>query len=105
MAIICAVKYRMKPGTRDQLMEIAKINMEKTRQEKGNLSYTHYPSMENDQDMFVFELWETREDVERHCKAPHYLEFARKRLPMMESYEFKTFQAELLREGDKIATW
>ncbi len=105
MAIICAVKYRMKPGTRDQLMEIAKINMEKTRQEKGNLSYTHYPSMENDTDMFVFELWETIEDVNAHCQAPHYLEFARKRLPMMESYEFKTYEANLLREGTKIATW
>ena len=95
--IICAVKYTVKPGMRDEVMKIATINMRETRKEKGNIVYSTYPSMENDQDMFVFETWETYEDLKAHSHAPHYLEFSEKRKPMLVegSYDIKIYTAEL----------
>lgn len=105
MPVVIRVKYTMKPGMREELLKFVQENVDKTRQEEGNIEYAHYPSMENDQDMFVFEMWEKIEHVDAHIKAPHYLEFARRRKPMMESYSYKTFDASIIRQGDHIATW
>ncbi|MGL5434929.1 MAG: putative quinol monooxygenase [Lachnospiraceae bacterium] len=105
MPVVIRVKYRMKPGKREELLKFVQENVDQTRMETGNIEYTHFPSMENDQDMFVFEMWEKIEDVNAHINAPHYLEFARKRKPLMESYDYKTFDASIIRQGDHIATW
>jgi quinol monooxygenase YgiN len=98
--IIGAVKYSVKPGLRDEVMKLAKVAAEYSRKEKGSIAYAHYPSMENDQDMFVFETWESMDDVEAHLHAPHYLEFSEKRKPMLVegSYELKMYEADLKRE-------
>jgi len=58
--LIIECTCRCKPGTRDQFLEIVKPNVEGSRKEKGNISYTPYPSPDNDVDMFVFEKWEIR---------------------------------------------
>jgi len=104
---VVAVTYTVKPGMRDELMKIAQINMDKTRAEKGNIRYTHYPSMENDQDMFVYEEWERYGDLIAHSHAEHYLEFSAKRKPMLVegSYEYTVYTAELRDQGKKVATW
>ena len=105
--IVCEVYYSAKPGMRDELMKIAQVNVDASRKEKGNIAYTHYPSMENDTGMFVFELWETAKDLEAHIHSEHYLEFSRKRKDLMQedSYRFKEYEATLIREGSKIASW
>ena len=95
--IICAVKHTVKPGMRDEVMKLAAINVRETRKEKGNIEYSSYPSVENDQDMFVFETWETLEDLKAHSQAPHYLTFSEKRKPMLVegSFKVKRYTAEL----------
>lgn len=105
--IVVAVRYTVKPGMRDELIKIAQINVDETRKEKGNICYTHYPSMENDQDMFVYEEWERYGDLIAHSHAEHYLEFSKKRKPMLVegSYHYTVYTAELRDEGGKVATW
>lgn len=105
--IVISVWYTVKPGMRDELMKIAKENVRQTRLEKGNVEYAHFPSMENDQDMFVFEAWESYEDVAAHISAPHYLDFSAKRKPMMVegSYRYVVYDAQEKERGDAIATW
>ncbi|HAR50036.1 hypothetical protein ER57_13330 [Smithella sp. SCADC] len=70
--LIVECTYRCKPGTRDQLLAIVKPNVEGSRKEKGNISYTQYPSPENDVDMFVFEKWENPEVFRQSflCASP-----------------------------------
>lgn len=89
MKVIINVWYSVKSGLRDQCIELAKKVMEETRKEMGNLYYAHYPSMENEQDMFVMEVWENREALNRHLKAPHYLEFSEARKPMLVKGSYK----------------
>jgi quinol monooxygenase YgiN len=95
--IVVSVKYVLKPGKRDELLSFVMDNVKNTRAEKGNIGYSHYPSLENDQEMFVFEHWETFEDLENHIEMPHYVVFDNKRKPLLESYEAQVFEATLYR--------
>ncbi len=65
------------------------------------LAYAHFPSLEDENEMFVFEMWEDIQNVNDHLNAPHYVEFANKRFPILESYESKTFDGTLIRERKK----
>ncbi len=105
--IVISVWYTVKPGMREEVMKIAKPSIEATRKEKGNIQYAHYPSMENDQDMFVFEVWESMAAVEAHIRAPHYLKFANARKAMLVEgfYRYTMYEGEPIEHGKSIATW
>jgi quinol monooxygenase YgiN len=90
MAITVAVKYRLKPGKRNELLSFGAENVFDTRREPGNLAYSHYPSIEDEQEMFVFELWENMANLEAHIRMPHYVAFANRRMPILESWEAPT---------------
>ena len=94
--LLVEVYYTCKPGTRDQVLEFAKVNVAATRQESGNLSYTQYPSPDNDQDMFVFEKWESVEHFMSHSKTEHNKTFSALRRPHLEpgSYQITIYNAE-----------
>lgn len=105
--VVITVWYTCKPGMRSRVMELAKKNVEGTRKEPGNLVYAHYPSMENDQDMFVIEVWENLEAVQKHIYQPHYLEFSQARKPLLVegTYRYVTYFAEEHESGNAIASW
>lgn len=103
--VTIGVHYRLKPGMREELLKFVGDNVTNTRKEKGNIFYAHYPSIENDQDMYVFEIWEAVDDVNAHNSAPHYLEFARKRLPMLEFYLSTRYNSTIISQRDSISTW
>ncbi len=86
--LIIECTCRCKPGTRDQFLEIVKPNVEGSRKEKGNISYTPYPSPDNDVDMFVFEKWENPEVFINHSSAPHHQAFSAARRPLLEPDSF-----------------
>lgn len=87
--IIVEVYYRAKPGKRDEIIQLAKPNVEGSRKEKGNISYTHYASIENDQDMFVFERWENADALRAHGASEHHKAFSAARRPLLEEGSFK----------------
>lgn len=97
MTIVVSVRYRVKLGKRDELLSFLMDNVINTRKERGNLFYAHYPSIENEQDMFVFEMWENIESLNDHINQPHYIKFSERRQPLLESYESDTYSAELVR--------
>ncbi|WP_439361550.1 putative quinol monooxygenase [Bradyrhizobium sp. DASA03007] len=101
MTIVVSVKYVLKPGKRDELLSFVMDNVQNTREEKGNLAYSHYPSLENPDEMFVFETWETLKDLEDHIDMPHYVAFDERRKPLLESYEAKVYEATLCRSTNK----
>lgn len=98
MTILISVSYKLKPGKRDELLSFVSDNVINTRKEIGNISYAHYPSLENEDEMFVFEMWNDIESVNRHLNADHYVRFSLRRAPLLQSYESQTYQSELLRE-------
>ncbi|ANV99631.1 MULTISPECIES: putative quinol monooxygenase [Bradyrhizobium] len=101
MTIVVSVKYVLKPGKRDELLSFVMDNVKNTRKENGNLAYSHYPSLENEQEMFVFEMWETLKDLENHINMPHYVAFDDRRKPLLESYEAQVYEATLCRSTNK----
>jgi autoinducer 2-degrading protein len=98
--LIVEATYRCKPGTRDRLLEILKANVEGTRREKGNISYAHYPSPENEVYMFVFEKWENPEVFAGHSRTPHHQAFCAARRPLLEpdSYHITFWNSEVNEE-------
>lgn len=103
--VTIGVHYRLKAGMREELLKFVGDNVENTRKEAGNIFYAHYPSVENDQDMFVFEIWETVDHVNAHNHAPHYLEFANRRKPMLEFYLSTRYASSIISQRDSISTW
>lgn len=93
MSIIVTVKYRVKQGKREELLSFVEENVKKTREEQGNLAYAHYPSLDDENEMFVFEMWEDQEHIDSHTRSAHFLEFAKRRKPILEAYEVQRFHA------------
>lgn len=101
MTIVVSVKYVLKPGKRDELLSFVMDNVENTRREKGNLVYSHYPSLEHADEMFVFEMWETLTDLKNHINMPHYVAFDERRKPLLASYEAQVYEATLRSSTNK----
>lgn len=89
--------YRCKPGMRTRLLEIVKANVEGTRKEPGNISYTHYPDPDDDCGMFVFEKWENEAAFRPHADTEHHRTFCTLRAPLLEpnSYQITFYNAEV----------
>lgn len=94
--IIVAVKYMVNKGLRDQVLEMAKEAVTETRKEQGNIEYTVYPSLENDQEIFVFEVWDSMEHLQAHIKSPHMVKFSESRKPFVVegSYKLSLYKGE-----------
>jgi quinol monooxygenase YgiN len=94
--IIVAVKYMVNKGIRNEVLEMAKEAVVETRKEQGNIEYTVYPSLENDQEIFVFEVWDSMEHLQAHIKTPHMVKFAEKRKPLVVegSYKLSLYKGE-----------
>lgn len=94
--LIVEAYYTCKPGSRSKVLELVKPNCEGTRREPGNISYEHYPSPENDNDVFVFEKWESVELFNEHAKTEHHKTFCAARRAHLEpgSYHITIYHAQ-----------
>lgn len=87
--LIVECYYTCKPGTRAQVLEYCKENIEGTRKEEGNISYMHYPDPNDENSVFVFEKWENAELFNKHDKTKHHKKFSALRRPLLEPNSFK----------------
>lgn len=86
--LIVEVHYTCKPGRRAEVLELAKPNVVGTRQEKGNLAYTHFASPDDENEVFVFEKWESVEAFQKHPTMEHHRVFSAARKPLLEPGKF-----------------
>lgn len=83
------VTYKFKDNhSRDAFYREAKAcgAPEKTRKEEGCIRYDFFFAADADDEMFLWEQWESREAQKKHLQQPHYLEFA----AIKEKYDVKT---------------
>ncbi len=94
--IIVAVKYMVNKGLRNEVLEMAQEAVAETRKESGNIEYSVYPSLENEQEIFVFEVWESMEHLQAHIKSPHMVKFSenRKTYVVEGSYKLSLYKGE-----------
>jgi quinol monooxygenase YgiN len=79
--LLTVIAYmRAAPGKRDELRQALEALIEPTRQEKGYVNYDMHQGIEDPDQFFFYENWESGEDLDAHIAAPHLTEFAA-RLP------------------------
>ncbi len=87
----------LKPGCREEFIQIAKANIPTVRAEKGCISYdlnsdcTEGPAAQNaaENRLTFVECWESIEALKAHLAAPHMKAFMEKVRPLRESSTLK----------------
>lgn len=72
--IIVLAKITPKTGCSDSIIELSQDLIFETRQEEGNIDYQLLTSIEND-DLTFIEKWMSHDDLKKHLKSPHFLNF------------------------------
>ncbi len=62
---------KLKPGSRDTVIEAAKPCIHATRQEPGCIRYDLNLNITDEEEMVFVEQWDTREALSRHFETPH----------------------------------
>jgi len=71
-------RYTLLDGKADEFQEIVKKLIEPTRKEKGCIFYECARSNDDPQKFVMMENWESREALDEHFKAPHFVELVPK---------------------------
>ena len=71
--IIIAGTVDVDPARRDAALEAGKPHMEATRAQKGCVDYTWSADGLMAGRIYVFERWESQNDLAAHFAGPHYL--------------------------------
>lgn len=73
-AILVFVKYTVKPGKRDEFYQKAAEQgiIKESKAEAGNLKYEYAASIESEDVLCLFEIWDSAEAQLLHGKTPHY---------------------------------
>ena len=79
--LLTVIAYmRAAPGKRDELRAALEALIEPTSREKGYVNYDLHQGIEDPDQSFFYENWESGEDLDAHIAAPHLTQFAA-RLP------------------------
>ncbi len=70
----------VKPGMREEVLEVSTRMAVASRAEAGCISYRFFSSLEEPDTIFAFEEWESEEALAFHFQTDHMKEF-RSRLP------------------------
>ena len=61
------------PAKRDQALRAGLPHMKATRAQSGCLDYNWAPDLLTPGRIYVYERWESQEDLAKHFAGPHYL--------------------------------
>ncbi|HSP47128.1 MAG TPA: putative quinol monooxygenase [Clostridiaceae bacterium] len=64
-------KYRLKPGVREEYLELAKELVEETRKEAGCLTYDLYEDITEPLILAMLEEWKDEEAIDAHMESEH----------------------------------
>ncbi len=67
---------RAAPGKRDELRAALEALVEPTSREKGYVNYDLHQGIEDPDQFFFYENWESDADLDAHLDAPHLRDFA-----------------------------
>ena len=82
--LILTAKLRARPGCRQLLIDLAEGAIGPSRSEEGCIAYEFYQDP-FEQDCFLFfEKWRSMEDLLVHFEEPHFMDFVRKSLELVD---------------------
>jgi quinol monooxygenase YgiN len=75
--LLTVIAYmRAAPGKRDELRAALEALIQPTREEKGYVNYDLHQSVEDPDQFFFYENWNSGDDLDAHLAAPHLRDFA-----------------------------
>lgn len=80
---VLAVIWVTKPGHEKEAAEIFKILTTESRKEPGCLMYIVHQHRSDPSRFFIYEQYTDDAALEAHRNTPHFLEYARKKLPLL----------------------
>lgn len=76
---------KLKPGTREKLLEPARVCIEETRKEEGCIAYDLLGSITDDDTMIFVEKWQSRADLTAHSRTSHIAAWREAGAPYIQS--------------------
>ncbi|OON91112.1 MAG: hypothetical protein ATN32_02585 [Candidatus Epulonipiscium fishelsonii] len=77
MIVVVATNYLIEEKKHEYMVLVKKL-VEETRKEKGCISYVLHEDINDPNKLAFIEKWETKEDIDAHFKAPHFVELTPK---------------------------
>ncbi len=75
--LLTVIAYmRAAPGQRDELRAALEALVEPTSREQGYVNYDLHQGIEDPDQFFFYENWESDADLDAHLDAPHLRDFA-----------------------------
>lgn len=95
---ILHVTYEVKEGMRDVFLEALKeLDVaEKSRAEKGNFDYTYYLPLDDENAVFLTEIWDCAESQKAHCGTEHFLALGKAKDAYVKQTTIKRFEGSAL---------
>ena len=81
--IVLAVVWVTKPGHEDEATKIFQILTAESRKEPGCLMYVVHRHRDDPRRFFIYEQYVDDAALEAHRNSLHFLEYARKQLPLL----------------------
>jgi quinol monooxygenase YgiN len=79
--IVLAVTWIAKPGKAEEAAALFRTLTEQSRKEPGCLMYQVHRHKNDRARFFIYEQYRDEAALEAHRNSPHFLEYARSRLP------------------------
>ncbi|MDR2006377.1 MAG: antibiotic biosynthesis monooxygenase [Acidaminococcales bacterium] len=73
--VIVLAKIPVKPERQTEFLRHARVMIDATRREKGNVSYTLYKNTEDEREFIYVEEWADEEAFDAHLKTRHFSDF------------------------------
>ena len=93
---ILHVTYKVKEGKREAFLEkLAELEIaEKSRREAGNIDYTYYLPVSGENEVFLCEVWESRETQQAHTGTAHFKALGEVKADYVDETVLLTFEGE-----------
>lgn len=92
--ITVVAKSNVLPEKREEFLKLAREMEQKSRQERGCISYTLYESMDNPNQFCYIEFWKDADALEAHNNSEHFLSL----VPKMNQLKKEPSHVELYHE-------
>ena len=92
---IVLVRYKCKPGARDNFYKAIKDNQidEKSRSEEGCIKYEYSFGIKEDE-LILTEIWRDGDAIDFHRNSEHFSKLGELKLQYVENTEFEKYSAE-----------
>lgn len=101
--LIQLVNIKVKEGTRDVFLEAFKINCDGTRQEPGNIRFDLLHDPDDNNNFFVYEIFESDAALDDHRETQHYKKCVKMIDPITLNGRTKTYFTPIHVQGAKTS--